>query len=88
MTQYDKEAVLKYHRGGKVAVCLPKPLRTKEDLCLAYTPGVAQAVREIAANPASVYEVTAKSNLVAVVSDGTAILGLGDLGASASIPVM
>ena len=88
MAQYDKEAVLKYHRGGKVAVCLPKPLRTKEDLCLAYTPGVAQAVREIAANPASVYEVTAKSNLVAVVSDGTAILGLGDLGASASIPVM
>ena len=88
MAQYDREAVLKFHQGGKVAVCLPKPLKTKEDLCLAYTPGVAQAVREIAANPASVYEVTAKSNLVAVVSDGTAILGLGDLGASASIPVM
>ena len=88
MAQYDREAVLKYHQGGKVAVSLPKPLRTKEDLCLAYTPGVAQAVKEIAANPAGVYEVTAKSNLVAVVSDGTAILGLGDLGASASIPVM
>ena len=88
MAQYDREAVLKFHQGGKVAVCLPKPLKTKEDLCLAYTPGVAQAVKEIAANPASVYEVTAKSNLVAVVSVGTAILGLGDLGASASIPVM
>lgn len=88
MAQYDREAVLKFHQGGKVAVCLPKPLKTKEDLCLAYTPGVAQAVKEIAANPTGVYEVTAKSNLVAVVSDGTAILGLGDLGASASIPVM
>ncbi|MGN0832851.1 MAG: malic enzyme-like NAD(P)-binding protein [Kiritimatiellia bacterium] len=88
MASYDRETVLKFHQGGKVAVSLPKPLRTKEDLCLAYTPGVAQAVREIAANPAGVYAVTAKPNLVAVVSDGTAILGLGDLGASASIPVM
>jgi len=85
---FDKEAVLAYHRGGKVAVKLPKELKTKDDLCLAYTPGVAHAVKEIAANPASVFDVTAKSNLVAVVSDGTAILGLGDLGASASIPVM
>ena len=85
---YDKESVIKYHKGGKVAVRLPKRLRTKDDLCLAYTPGVAQAVKEIAANPGSVFDVTAKSNLVAVVSDGTAILGLGDLGAAASIPVM
>ena len=84
----SKEEVIAYHQGGKVAVRLPKTLKTKEDLCLAYTPGVAHAVREIAARPESVYEVTAKSNLVAVVSDGTAILGLGDLGASASIPVM
>jgi malate dehydrogenase (oxaloacetate-decarboxylating)(NADP+) len=79
---------LKFHQGGKVAVHLPKPLKTKEDLCLAYTPGVALAVKEIAANPAAVFDCTAKSNLVAVVSDGTAILGLGDLGAAASIPVM
>ena len=88
MAKYDKEEVLKFHKGGKVAVTLPKPLKTKDDLCLAYTPGVAHAVKEIAANPESIYDVTAKPNLVAVVSDGTAILGLGDLGAAASIPVM
>ena len=87
MARYDREEVLGFHRGGKVAVRLPKPLKTKDDLCLAYTPGVAHAVKEIAARPESVYEVTAKPNLVAVVSDGTAILGLGDLGATASIPV-
>lgn len=85
---FDKDEVLRYHRGGKVAVSLPKELTTKEDLCLAYTPGVAHAVREIDARPEAVWEVTAKSNLVAVVSDGTAILGLGDRGAAASIPVM
>ena len=88
MATFSREEVLKFHQGGKVAVHLPKPLKTKEDLCLAYTPGVALAVKEIAANPASVFDCTAKSNLVAVVSDGTAILGLGDLGAAASIPVM
>lgn len=88
MSDFTKEEVLAYHKGGKVSVRLPRPLKTKEDLCLAYTPGVAQAVKEIAANPAAIYNVTAKPNLVAVVSDGTAILGLGDLGAAASIPVM
>ena len=88
MATTSKEDVLKFHKGGKVSVSLPKPLKSKDDLCLAYTPGVAQAVKEIAANPDSVYDITAKSNLVAVVSDGTAILGLGDLGATASIPVM
>ena len=88
MAKYDKEEVLAFHKGGKVAVRLPKPLKTKDDLCLAYTPGVAHAVKEIAANPDSIYDVTAKPNLVGVVSDGTAILGLGDLGAAASIPVM
>lgn len=88
MSEITKETVLKFHRGGKVAVTLPKPLRTKEDLCLAYTPGVAHAVKAIAADPSAAYDVTAKPNLVAVVSDGTAILGLGDLGAAASIPVM
>ncbi len=88
MATFSREEVLKFHQGGKVAVHLPKPLKTKKDLCLAYTPGVALAVKEIAANPAAVFECTAKSNLVAVVSDGTAILGLGDLGAAASIPVM
>ena len=88
MASYDRESILKYHQGGKVAVSLPKPLKTKEDLCLAYTPGVAQAVKEISANPSAVFDVTSKANLVGVVSDGTAILGLGDLGATASIPVM
>ena len=88
MSRFDREEVLTFHKGGKVAVTLPKPLRTKDDLCLAYTPGVAHAVKEIARDPASVYDYTAKANLVAVVSDGTAILGLGDLGATASIPVM
>ena len=88
MSSYDKESVMKFHKGGKVGVSLPKPLKSKDDLCLAYTPGVAHAVKAIAADKNALYDCTAKPNLVAVVSDGTAILGLGDLGASASIPVM
>ena len=88
MAKFDREEVLAFHKGGKVAVKLPKPLKTKDDLCLAYTPGVAHAVKAIAENPSAIYDCTAKPNLVAVVSDGTAILGLGDLGAAASIPVM
>ena len=85
---FGREEVLAYHQGGKVGVRLTAPLKTQNDLCLAYTPGVAHAVKEIAAHPESVFDCTAKRNLVAVVSDGTAILGLGDLGATASIPVM
>ena len=88
MAEITRDEVLKFHKGGKVAVTLPKPLRSKDDLCLAYTPGVAHAVKAIAADESAAYDVTAKPNLVAVVSDGTAILGLGDLGATASIPVM
>ena len=84
----NRESVLDFHQGGKVGVRLTKPLKTQNDLCLAYTPGVAHAVKEIAAHPDSVYDYTAKRSLVAVVSDGTAILGLGDLGSAASIPVM
>ncbi|MCL1920382.1 MAG: malate dehydrogenase [Kiritimatiellaeota bacterium] len=84
----NRETVLEFHAGGKVGLRLAKPLKTQHDLCLAYTPGVAWAVKEIAARPDAVYAATAKRNLVAVVSDGTAILGLGDLGAAASIPVM
>ncbi|MBQ9694403.1 MAG: malate dehydrogenase [Kiritimatiellae bacterium] len=86
--QITKEEVIDFHNGGKVRVALSKPLATQKDLCLAYTPGVAQAVKEIAEKPETVYNLTSKKNLVAVVSDGTAILGLGDLGAAASIPVM
>ncbi|MDD4017357.1 MAG: malate dehydrogenase [Kiritimatiellae bacterium] len=84
----NRETVLEFHKGGKVGVRLVKPLKTPTDLCLAYTPGVAHAVKEIAARPEAVFGYTAKRSLVAVVSDGTAILGLGDLGAAASIPVM
>ena len=88
MAKYGREEVLEFHKGGKVGVRLTRPLATSDDLCLAYTPGVAHAVKEIAANDEAKFDYTAKSNLVAVVSDGTAILGLGDLGAAASIPVM
>ena len=84
----NRETVLEFHKGGKVGVRLTKPLKTQNDLCLAYTPGVANAVKEIAAKPETIFDYTAKRSLVAVVSDGTAILGLGDLGAEASIPVM
>jgi malate dehydrogenase (oxaloacetate-decarboxylating)(NADP+) len=83
-----REDVLHYHLGGKVGMRILKPFASQQDLCLAYTPGVAQAVKEIAAKPDTVFQYTSRANLVAVVSDGTAILGLGDLGAQASIPVM
>ena len=83
-----RDSVLAFHQQGKIGMRMTKPLKTPNDLCLAYTPGVAHAVKEIAANPLSVFDYTAKRSLVAVVSDGTAILGLGDLGAEASIPVM
>ncbi len=82
------EDIFAYHQGGKVGMRATKPLRGPADLCLAYTPGVAVAVKEIARLRDTLFSLTAKSNLVAVVSDGTAILGLGDLGAEASIPVM
>lgn len=80
--------ILKYHEGGKIGTLLTKRLDGPGTLSMAYTPGVALPVKEIAGVPDAVYACTAKSNLVAVVSDGTAILGLGDLGAGASIPVM
>lgn len=84
----QEQAILAYHQGGKVALDLPRPLNTVSDLCLAYTPGVATAVKALAAEPVKAFDITAKGGLVAVVSDGTAILGLGDLGPTASIPVM
>lgn len=86
--QLNREQVLEYHLGGKVGLKLTKDISGIEALCKAYTPGVAMAVKEIAGTPSSVFKYTAKSNLVAVVTDGTAILGLGDLGPEASIPVM
>ncbi|MDP6630878.1 MAG: malic enzyme-like NAD(P)-binding protein [Kiritimatiellia bacterium] len=86
--ELTREAIFEYHLGGKVGMQATKPLGSQRDLSLAYTPGVAEAVRAIAADRGALFRYTAKSNLVAVVSDGSAILGLGDLGAEASIPVM
>lgn len=86
-----KTAALDYHakpRPGKLSVELTKPTATARDLSLAYSPGVAAPVREIARDPALAYQYTGKGNLVAVISDGTAILGLGNLGPLASKPVM
>ena len=83
-------ASLKMHEEakGKLEVSLKVPLETKEDLSTAYTPGVAEPCRKIAENPDDVYKYTLKQNTVAVVSDGTAVLGLGDIGPLAAIPVM
>ena len=86
-----KQDALDYHsqgRRGKIEVVSTKPCATQRDLSLAYTPGVAEPCRDIAANPADVYKYTAKGNLVAVVSNGTAVLGLGDIGPMAGKPVM
>lgn len=82
---------LDYHsqgRPGKIEVVPTKPTQTKRDLSLAYSPGVAEPCLKIADNPEDVYKYTAKGNLVAVISNGTAVLGLGDIGAAASKPVM
>jgi malate dehydrogenase (oxaloacetate-decarboxylating)(NADP+) len=89
-TLTDQEA-LDFHRlptPGKIAVVPTKPMATQRDLSLAYSPGVAVPVHAIAADPDAAYDYTSKGNLVAVISNGTAILGLGDLGALASKPVM
>ncbi len=86
-----REQALAYHefpKPGKLSVESSKPCATAEDLSLAYSPGVAEPVREIAKDPENAYRYTNKGNLVAVISDGTAILGLGNLGPLASKPVM
>ena len=92
MAKLTREDALEYHRlkgkPGKVAIVPTKPMDTQRDLSLAYSPGVAEPVLEIEKNPDDAYEYTSKGNLVAVVSNGTAILGLGDRGALASKPVM
>ena len=86
----DKEALDFHNKGksGKIEIVSSKSLTTKRDLSLAYSPGVAVPVKEISKNPDAAYEYTSKGNLVAVISNGSAILGLGDLGALASKPVM
>ncbi|MFO1153612.1 MAG: NADP-dependent malic enzyme [Rhodospirillales bacterium] len=91
MEKVTREAVLRYHsegRKGKIEVVPSKPSLTQYDLSLAYSPGVAIPVQEITENPESAYEYTAKGNLVGVISNGTAILGLGNRGPLASKPVM
>src|SRR6188474_449137 len=86
-----REDALDYHssgRPGKIAVVPTKPLNNQRDLALAYSPGVALPCLEIKENPEDVYKYTAKGNLVAVVTNGTAVLGLGNIGALAGKPVM
>ncbi|HZF42895.1 MAG TPA: NADP-dependent malic enzyme [Sphingomonadaceae bacterium] len=90
-TSYAEQEALDFHsrgRPGKIEIVASKPMATQADLSLAYSPGVAAPVLAIAADPATAYDYTAKGNLVAVISNGTAILGLGNLGALASKPVM
>lgn len=89
--QLRKEQALEYHskgRPGKIEVVPTKEAKTQRDLSLAYSPGVAEPCKEIHKNPDDVYKYTAKGNLVAVISNGTAVLGLGDIGPDASKPVM
>ncbi|HAJ46869.1 MAG TPA: NADP-dependent malic enzyme, partial [Alphaproteobacteria bacterium] len=86
----DEEALL-FHahpKPGKLEIHSSKPMATQRDLSLAYSPGVAAPVRAIAEDPAKVYDYTSKGNLVAVITNGTAILGFGDLGPLAAKPVM
>jgi malate dehydrogenase (oxaloacetate-decarboxylating)(NADP+) len=89
--RFSEAEALEFHAGarpGKIEIVATKPMATQRDLSLAYSPGVAVPVRAIAEDPGKAYDYTAKGNLVAVISNGTAILGLGNLGALASKPVM
>ena len=91
MAKITKEAALQYHsegKPGKIEVIPTKPHSTQQDLSLAYSPGVAEPCLEIEKNPDTAYDYTAKGNLVAVISNGTAVLGLGDIGALSGKPVM
>lgn len=91
MSAINRDAALKYHsegKHGKIEIVPTKPHATQEDLSMAYTPGVAEPCLEIRKNPADAYKYTGKGNLVAVISNGTAVLGLGDIGALAGKPVM
>lgn len=91
MVKITKEAALLYHsqgKPGKIEVVPTKPYQTQRDLSLAYSPGVAEPCLEIQKSPETAYDYTAKGNLVAVISNGTAVLGLGDIGAMSGKPVM
>ena len=89
-TQFEQEALDFHSKGkpGKIEIHSSKPTNTEKALSLAYSPGVAVPCRVIAKDPSKVYDYTAKGNLVAVISDGTAVLGLGNIGPLASKPVM
>jgi malate dehydrogenase (oxaloacetate-decarboxylating) len=88
-TPYDEnDPVYALHKGGKLEVASTAPLRNREDLSLAYTPGVARVCTTIELHPETAYDLTWKSHVVAVVTDGTAVLGLGDIGPIAALPVM
>ena len=91
MAKITKEDALNYHAGrrpGKIEVVPTKPYFTQTDLSLAYSPGVAEPCLEIQSDPQNAYKYTDKGNLVAVISNGTAVLGLGNIGAVAGKPVM
>src|SRR3989337_4489308 len=90
-TDLRRQQALEYHakgRPGKIEVIPTKEAKTQRDLSLAYSPGVAEPCKEIAANKDDVYKYTAKGNLIGVISNGTAVLGLGNIGPDASKPVM
>ncbi|MGH2955474.1 MAG: NAD-dependent malic enzyme [Solirubrobacterales bacterium] len=82
------DCTFELHQGGKIEVLAHLPVRDRDDLSMAYTPGVARVCRAIADHPASVHDYTIKGNTVAIVTDGTAVLGLGDIGPEAALPVM
>src|SRR3990167_8078560 len=87
----QRKAALAYHsspKPGKISIAITKPAMTQEDLALSYTPGVAEPVKEIAHKPEDAYRYTNKGNLIAVITNGTAVLGLGNVGPLASKPVM
>src|SRR5260370_33017727 len=91
MADHGRDEALEYHSGGrpgKTEVVPTKPTATQRDLALAYTPGVAKPCLEIAREPSAVYKYTAKGNLVAVITNGTAVLGLGNIGPAAGKPGM
>jgi len=86
--EHFKEETLKYHEHGKIGTLITKPCNTQKDLSMAYTPGVAYPCLEIEKDPSLAYKYTSKGNLVAVITDGSAVLGLGNIGALAGKPVM
>ncbi|MBU4406334.1 MAG: NADP-dependent malic enzyme, partial [Candidatus Altiarchaeota archaeon] len=91
MKDSSKEQALSYHsrgRPGKIEISSTKPVENQRDLSLAYTPGVAEPCKEIAREEENIFEYTSKGNMVAVITDGSAVLGLGNIGPKAALPVM